>query len=445
MSKALELRQKAASALDAWKSALEARDRATSPEERTAKTTEVDAKKAAYDAIKTELRQAEELEAAETEAAGNHAPDKGRRSQGPSETPEEKVAKRFSIVRAIRAATTKKGLDGVELEMFQEADNEARQAGVSLTGDVRVPGFILKPERRDLTATGSSGAEGGYTIQTDLGELIPVLRPRLTLEDLGATVLTGLSGNLDIPRQITASAAAWEGENTAADETNATLDKLPLVPKRLAAFMDVSKRLMMQSSISIENFVRNDLNLAQREALETAFINGATGGNNPVGILNTSGIGNVAIGTNGGAPTWAHMIALWKEVASDNADMNTLAYLTTPGIAAQLMQTEKASGTAQFVWNTNNAEGQINGYRAKASTMVPSTLTKGSSSSVCHAVIFGDFSNLIIGSWAGLDLTVDPLTRAKEAIVVVTINSFWDAVVRHPEGFSAIKDALVTI
>ena len=443
MSKALELRQKAATALDAWKSALEARDKASSPEERTAKTTEVDDKQKAYEAIQTELRQQEAIEAAEKAQADDTQKRSGRQNPGENLTPEQKISKRFSLVKAIRSAATKKPLDGAELEMYQEADREAREANVSLTGDIRVPSFIM--EQRDITATGSSGAEGGYTIPTDLGELIPVLRPRLTLEDMGATVLTGLSGNLDIPRQITASAAAWEGENTAADETNTTFDKLQLSPKRLAAFMDVSKRLMMQSSLSIENFVRNDLNKAQRQALEVAFINGATGGNNPVGILNTTGIGSVAIDTNGGAPTWAHMIKLWKELAVDNADMNTMGFLTTPGVAAQLMQTEKATGTAQFVWSTNSSDGQVNGYRARASNNVPSTLTKGSSSGICHAVLFGDFSNLIIGSWAGLDLTVDPLTRAKEAIVVVTVNSYWDAVVRHPEGFSAIKDALVTI
>lgn len=442
MKKAVELRQLAASALDEWKNSMEARDKATTKEERTAKDTEVADKRNAYEQLAKQVSDAEAFEAAERQSAGNHARDLGR---NPQESPEQKITKRFSVVRAIRMASSGKPLDGAEAEMYQEADKEARESGITLTGAVRVPGFVqATPERRDLTATGSSGAEGGYTIQTELGEMIPFLRPRLSLEGLGAQVLTGLSGNVDIPRQITGSSSAWEGENDTTSETNTTWDKLSLTPKRLAAFMDVSKRLMVQSSISVENFVRNDLNKAQRVGLETALINGATGGDNPVGILNTSGIGSVAIGTNGGAPTWAHIVKLWMEIAQDDADINTLAFLTTPGIAAQLMQTEKAASTAQFVWTTNNAMGSMNGYTAKATTLVPSTLTKGSSSD-CHAIIFGDFSNLIIGNWGGLDLTVDPYTRAKDAVVVVTVNSYWNSVIRYPAGFAAIKDARVTI
>ncbi len=445
MPQALELRQKAGEALDTWKAALEARDKAK-PEEREAKSAAVDAAKTEYDRLTKELRDQEAFEAAERSAAGSHLADQDRRqgrAAGDGATPEEKMRKQFSLLRAVRTVTDKRALDGAELEMYQEADKEARASGVSLTGEIRMPSFLMKAETRDMTA-GTAG-QGGYTIQTDLGNLIEFLVPRLTVEKLGATKLTGLVGNMDIPRQITMTSAVWEGENTSADETNITLDKLSLTPKRLAAFVDVSKTWMIQSSVGAENLVRADLNKANRIALDTALINGATGGNNPVGILNTTGIGSVAIGTNGGAPTWAHMVSLWKELAVDDADVNTLNYLTTPGIAAQLMQTEKASSTGQFVWNTNNREGNVNGYGATTSTLVPSTLTKGTASSICHAIIFGDFSSLIIGQWAGMDITVDPYTRAKEAIVVMTVNSYWDAVIRHPQSFAAIKDALVTI
>lgn len=443
MKKSIQLRQALGIILDEWKAAMASRDAETDAAKRTEKNKEVERLQARHVELKSEISGAEALEAAEVEAAGQHIADHDKRNLGRENlTPEEKVKKQFRLLRAVNNVANKRALDGVELEMYQEADKEARQSGVSLSGDVRVPSFIMQSESRDMVA--GTAASGGYTIQTDLGSLIELLIPRMATEKLGATKMTGLVGNLDIPRQITRSAAVWEGENTSADETGLTLDKLTLTPKRLAAFVDVSKSWMIQSSIGAENLIRSDLNNANRIALDTAFINGATGGNNPVGILNTTGIGSVAIGTNGGAPTWAHIVSLWKELAIDNADVNTLNFLTTPGIAAQLMQTEKASSTAQFVWTTNNREGSMNGYGATTSTNVPSTLTKGSSTD-CHAIIFGDWASLIIGQWAGIDIVVDPYSRAKEAIVVMTVNSYWDAVIRRPESFAAIKDARVTI
>lgn len=433
----IELRQKAGAALDEWKKAQEERSNAA-PEAREAATQKVEAAKTKYDNLMADVRSQEAIEAAEREDAGRFIREADRRGGRDQSTPEEKASKRFSLLRALNTVASKRSLDGVEREMFEEATREAQRSGVALSGDIRMPSFML--EKRDLTA-GTDG-QGGYTIADEMGQMVEILQPRLTVRQLGAQVMNGLVGDLVMPRQITKTSAVWEGENTAADETNITFDQLKLTPKRLAAFVEVSKGLMVQSSIGVENLVRSDLNRANQIAIDTALINGATGGNNPVGILNTSGIGSVAIGTDGGAPTWAHIINLWREVAVDDADLNTLAYLTTPGVAAKLMQTEKASGTAQFIWMSNNREGQMNGYRAVTSTLVPSALTKGANSD-CHAIIFGDFSSMVIGNWAGIDITVDPYTRAKEAIVVMTVNSYWDAIIRHPESFAAIKDARI--
>lgn len=436
----IELRQKAGAALDNWKKAQEERSKASS-EGREAATQKVEAAKTEYENLMADIRSMEAIEAAEKESAGQFLQNQDRRGGLNSDSPEEKVKKRFSLIRALNAVTSKRALDGVEKEMFEEANKEAKASGVALTGDIRMPSFMLG-EKRDLTA--GTDSQGGFTVADEMGSMIEILQPRLAIEALGAQKMMGLVGDVVLPRQITKTAAVWEGENTSADETNITFDQPKLTPKRLAAFVDVSKGLMVQSSIGVENLVRADLNRANRIALDTALISGATGGNNPVGILNTTGIGSVAIGTNGGAPTWPHIVALWKEIAVDDADVNTLAFLTTPGIAAQLMQTEKAANTAQFVYTTNNREGSMNGYRALTSTLVPSALTKGTSTD-CHAIIFGDFSQMIIGQWAGIDIVVDPYSRAKEAIVTLTVNSYWDAIIRHPESFAAIKDARVTI
>jgi HK97 family phage major capsid protein len=219
----------------------------------------------------------------------------------------------------------------------------------------------------------------------------------------------------------------------------------------LGAFTDISKQLLVQSSIDVENFVRNRLSEAINRALDYALINGDNSTQPFYGILNTAGIGSVAIGTDGGPLTYKHIIDLETALATDNADFGTLAYLTTPGVRGFLKNTEKASGTAQFVWSDGAPPvGQqgirtdlLNGYRAYVSTQVPNNLTKGGGTNL-HSVIFGNFAEMLIGQWAGLDVVVDPYSSSKNALVTIVVNSWWDAAVRHAASFAAIKDADIT-
>jgi HK97 family phage major capsid protein len=362
---------------------------------------------------------------------------------------EQRVKKNYSFLRAANLVANNKNLDGLELEMHQEAEREFKQAGISASGNLYIPKMIVKNEKRDMTA-GTSTA-GGNTIPTILGDLIPFLDPRLAVIQAGATLLTGLTGNLDFPRNDAAATATWETENSANDETSPTFDKISMSPNRLGAFTDISKQLLVQSSVDIENFVRNRLSEAVNRALDYALINGDNSAQPFYGILNTAGIGSVAIGTDGGPLTYKHIIDLETELATDNADFGTLAYLTTPGVRGFLKNTEKASGTAQFVWSDGAPPvGQqgirtdlLNGYRAYVSTQVPSNLTKGGGTGL-HSVIFGNFAELLIGQWAGLDVVVDPYSSSKNALVTIVVNSWWDAAVRHAQSFAAIKDADIT-
>lgn len=362
---------------------------------------------------------------------------------------EQRVKKSYSFLRAANLIANNKNLDGLELEMHQEAEREFKQAGISASGNLYIPKMIVKNEKRDMTA-GTSTA-GGNTIPTILGDLIPFLDPRLAVIQAGATLLTGLTGNLDFPRNDAAATATWETENSANDETSPTFDKISMSPNRLGAFTDISKQLLVQSSVDIENFVRNRLSEAVNRALDYALINGDNSAQPFYGILNTAGIGSVAIGTDGGPLTYKHIIDLETELATDNADFGTLAYLTTPGVRGFLKNTEKASGTAQFVWSDGAPPvGQqgirtdlLNGYRAYVSTQVPSNLTKGGGTGL-HSVIFGNFAELLIGQWAGLDVVVDPYSSSKNALVTIVVNSWWDAAVRHAQSFAAIKDADIT-
>ena len=191
--------------------------------------------------------------------------------------------------------------------------------------------------------------------------------------------------------------------------------------------------------MDVEKFVQNDLLMAVMLAVDLAAINGPGSGGAPTGILNTSGIGTVSGGTNGAAPTWANIVGLEKEVAVDNADVGKLAYLTNPKVRGKLKTTETASGSGQFVWPVNGSE--LNGYTAGVSTQVPSNLTKGTGTDL-SAILFGNFTDLLIGQWGGLDIIVDPYTRANEGQIKIVTNSFWDVLLRHPESFAAMVDAI---
>jgi HK97 family phage major capsid protein len=384
--------------------------------------------------------EAEELRKANEEAK-RKANEDARRNVS-KKTEEEKVATEFRLTGkdgAITQLIERGRLEGLNAEMHQEGVNEARQSGVSPNGNITIPKMLLRTPgtKRDMTA-GTTTA-GGFTIQTDIGALIPFLDPRLVTESLGATYLTGLTSNIDFPRNNAAASAAWEGENDANAETSPTFDRIQMSPNRLGAFTDISKQLMVQSTIDVENMIRQRLSVAIANAVDTAAINGAGSGNVPEGILNVSGIGDVAGGTNGANPTFANIVELETDVATANADFGRLGYLTTPGVKGLLKTTEKATDTAQFVWEAGN---ELNGYNALVSNLVPSDLTKGTGTNL-HAIIFGNWEELIIGQWAGIDLVVDPYSSAKSALVTLVINSWWDVAVRHAGSFSAMQDASI--
>lgn len=445
--KAIELRKQAGQKIDKM-SAIS--DNAENEERVFNETEEEEYKQLKTDVESLQTRAARLEEEAKREARASKPATKtfipGEMGGAFEKREKQKLISEYRFAKAIKAQMpNSKPLDGIEEEMRQEAIKEARDAGVTLDPKgIPVPAFFMSAdkryhnlsatERRDLTV--GTDADGGYTVATDLGELIPALRPRLKVIELGATLLSGLQGNLDLPRQTAVASATWKAENAAAAESDATFDKISLTPNRLTAFTDVSNTLLTQSDAVTEGFVRRDLEIAVQTALDLAAINGSGTAPEPKGILNFAGIGSVAGGTNGAAPALAHLIDLETEIAVDNADVANMAYLTTPGVRGKLKKTALDAGSGRFVW-----EGmELNGYRAEVSTQIPSNLTKGSGTNL-HAIIFGDWRSLLIGQWGGVNIIVNPYTRSKEDIVEVVVHSYWDTDLRHEESFSAMKDA----
>lgn len=279
-------------------------------------------------------------------------------------------------------------------------------------------------------------------VATDLlgQDFITLLRNKMVVNQMGARMLSGLAGNVAIPRMTGGATAYWVAENSAPTESQQAFDQVSLTPKTVGAFTDVARRLLLQSSIDVESLVRSDLAAVLALAIDLAAINGSGSSNQPRGIINTSGIGSVAGGTNGAQPTFSNMVDLESAVANANADIGTLAYLTNAKIRGRLKQTQRfASTDGVGVWTEQNS---VNGYTAYASNQVPSTLTKGTSSGVCSAILFGNWADLIVGMWGGLDLMVDPYTGSTAGTVRVVALQDVDVAIRHPESFAAMLDAL---
>lgn len=365
---------------------------------------------------------------------------------------EREARSRFRFVKAI-GEQVKGKLSGLEKEMHQEGIREARSSQVPDIPDEYGPGFMvpsflshdrLTTERRDMVV--GTATAGGNLVATNLGGLIPFLDPSIWVRALGAQYLSGLVGNLDLPRRTARATGAWAAEVDALTQSDPTFDKISLTPKRVGTYIESSVQLFVQSSESVDNLIREDLRQCISEAIEYAALNGSGSSNQPRGILNTTGIGSVVGGTDGAAPDWDDIVDLETALTVAKAARGSLAYYTTPGVAGKLKKTPRDPAGADYIWQgpAANGLGVLNGYAAVSGTLMPSTLDKGSSQDICHAIIFGNWNELIIAQWAGLYVVANPYTLDTNSEVRVSVTGWYDVAVRHPASFSAMKDALIS-
>ena len=343
----------------------------------------------------------------------------------------------YSLCRAIDAAASgdwrKAGFE-----------REASQA-VSAQLGREARGFFLPMDVQTRDLTVGTATAGGNLVGTDLlgGSFIELLRNRMVVNQLGASVLSGLRGNVAIPRQSGAATAYWVSENSPFTESNHTFNQVTMSPKFVGTFTDMSRRLVVQSDPSVEALVRSDLATVLAIAVDAAAFHGTGTNGQPTGIINQSGIGSVAIGTNGGAPTWASVVNLMREVEVDNALAGSLAYVTNPKVKAKLMTTAKQSSGVEGNFILQDP-ANLNGYRFEATQQISSALTKGSSSGVCSAMFFGNFAELLIGYWGGLDVLVDPYTGGAAGTLRIRTLMDCDIAVRHAESFAVVSDYTTT-
>jgi HK97 family phage major capsid protein/HK97 family phage prohead protease len=350
---------------------------------------------------------------------------------------DKREVKEYSLMRALNALANPTDAAAQRAAAFERECSEA--AGNKLGKQAR--GFLVPYEvqKRDLVA--GTPTAGGNLVATELlsGSFVDLLRNAMVINTLGTRMMTGLVGNIAVPKMTGAATHYWVAENGAPTESQQSIGQVTMTPKTVGAFTDISRRLLLQSSLSVESLVQQDLATVLGLAIQQAAINGPGTGNQPTGIM--TAVTAISLGTNGLAPTLAHVIALETAISSANADVGTLAYLTNAKVRGRLKSTEKYSaGTGMPVWSEGSSP--LNGYRAAVTNSVPSNLTKGSSTGVCSDLMFGNFADLMIGMWGGLDLTVDPYTGSTAGTVRVVALQDVDVALRNVESFAHYADVL---
>ena len=329
---------------------------------------------------------------------------------------DQKEIKRFSFLRALNALANPTDRQAQEAAAFErEVSDAASKKYEKPANGILVPNEVLQRDLNVGTATA-----GGNLVPTELlaGSFIDILRKRMAVMATNPTMLTGLSGNVSIPRMTSTSTAYFVGESGAPTESQQAFDQVNMTPKTIGAFVDYSRRLLLQSSIDVETMIRDDIAKVIATKLDNAAIYGSGSSNEPLGIKDTTGVGTSTITTFG---TFAEYIALETDVAAANADVANMYYLINASARGALKSTEKATNTGQFVFENN----EINGYPAIVSNQLAN-----------NDVLFGDFSQFVIGMWSGLDLTVDPYANATSGSVRIIALQDVDFAVKQPTAFS---------
>lgn len=343
----------------------------------------------------------------------------------------------YDLTKAIREQGVNR-LSGLELETHQEL---VRTMPAAARGVV-IPWTAV----RDLTVTGQTsipGDQGGLSVSTVAKEIADPLWNARVLQRLGATFFTGLQGDLELPRG-TATTVSWKSETASLAESQPVIGSLSLKPRRIGSFVEVSNQLLIQSSTDVQLWLRRNLENAILDAWQAAAINGAgSGANEPLGLLGTTGVAAVALGTDGGAPTWNSLVQLEGLVSQVDADIGRIGFLTNTKVRAKLKTTPRIASTdSRCIWDDSD---RLLAYPTGVTNGVPSNLTKGTSGAVCSAIIFGNFADMVLAQWGnGIDVVVDPYSAAKTGMTVLVANAYLDAGVRRGESFAAIKDALTT-
>ena len=417
----LEERARIAGQLTAINNAPAGQDGALSPEQ----TTQWDALKAQLAGLEGKITRQAEVDELERRMSGTPIAGTGDRHL-------DQQIQNYSLLRAIASQIPNSGVDaGLEREVGQEV---AKRSGRQFKG-LAVPMGALGLERRVTTSSGT----GGDLIATDLlsGQFIDALRSKMIVRRLGARVLGGLVGDIEIPKLSTSSTTGWVGENAALSVSDPVYAQVPLAPKHAGGIVELSRNMIMQSSPDVEQLVRMDFAALLARQVDYAALQGG-GSHEPVGIMsNTSVDHSVSMAT----PSWSAVQAMIAVVQQANGDENSLAFAMPPVAAKKLKSTLVAASTdSRMIMSDPN---MLAGYPAAVSSIVP---YDGNSPTDRCSIICGDFSQILIGFWSELDVLVNPYesTAYSKGNVQVRAMMTLDVNLRHTESFTYTQDFLFT-
>ena len=334
--------------------------------------------------------------------------------------------KRYSILRGIRALEALRGAGdrrwidegGLEIEASRAIGDRLGRPSSGLL----IP-YSIQQQKRDLSA-GTANA-GGYLVGTENlgGSFIDLLRNRMLVSQFGATHLAGLRGNVTIPKLSGASTAYWLAtETTSITESQQTFGQLALSPKTVGAYTEITRQLLLQSDPTADMLVMNDLAKVVALAVDAASINGSGAAGQPTGVLNTAGIGAVT----GASLGYAGVVEFQTDVAGANGLAPSCGYMTTPAVAALMMQRQRFTSTDSPLWTGSLLDGAMAGFKAASTNQMPAA-----------TMIFGEWSQIVIGEWGVLEVMLNPYANFQAGITGVRAMWSIDVGVRIAGAFSA--------
>lgn len=340
------------------------------------------------------------------------------------------LLKRYSLRRAIMTQIPGNKLDGVEAEVHQELARSSAQAAKG----------ILIPDQalRALTTTAFATGAALVGTQTLGNQYVELLRNRTVIDRLGVRRLAGLTGNVAIPRATGGATAYWlpdSGTVTAADQA---LGQLGLTPHKLVAATAFSKDLMAQASLDVEGLVRDDLGKVHAIELDRALMRGTGNAGQPQGIVKVATDASSTI-TFGAAATWQKLLDFESTLATANALLGNVSFVISPATRAKWKNAPKVGSTfPNFLFENQGAfpgDGVVNGYNAVVTNQVTPAST------VANQVIFGNFDDAIVATWAGVDLVVDPYSLSTSGQIRIVMTQWADIGIRHAASFVVSTDS----
>ena len=319
--------------------------------------------------------------------------------------------KNFSLIKAINDVVNNRNINEDALNVIEMGATEMRKSGLSYSGQIQLP----VEERGDAVAA-TVATDGKEIVATDKLNILEPLRGKSILAEAGATFLTGLVGNISIPN-YTGSTCGWKGELEAADNGKGTFGSVELSPKRLTAYIDISKQFLTQDSVGAEEMLRSDIVNALVAKLEQTIFGDAVGDTTkPAGIFN---------GAEVVAPSYAGVCAVEAALTDYLGDKR---FVMSPTAKSSFKQTTISGEKSDLRLLMQGNE--VDGYPVSASSNV-----------VAGGYAFGDFSELVVAQWGGIDIVVDPYTLATKNAIRLVINAFFDAKVRREGAIKAYKIA----